>query len=327
MHRSGTSLTANFLNSIGVDLGQDLLPADEWNAGGYWESKKIYEIHEMVLQELNCNWHNPPMSLPDNWWRTAKIQEIKGLLLEFVRSECKRTEKIWGFKDPRTAIVLPMWQEVFDELQLEPLYILTIRHPGSVAASLSKRDLFSFSYSQALWLKTNLNVLLYTGTNLRAIVDYDRWFDSGLEQARTLIDSLDNPLAVNETQIIEALNRIVLPGLRHHSSDESVICSPGVTKFYSILLQASLCGNIPHEISDIAATFGNSMELLRIWNDMIAERDAIIAERDDTIMRRDMKIERLRGHRKLLIYIIISLITVFSIISSYELIGVGDWFK
>ncbi len=82
----------------GVKLGQDLLPADDWNAGGYWESKNIYEIHEMIMKELNCHWHSPRLSLPVNWWHTAKIQELKGILLEFVRSECNRAEKNMGFK-------------------------------------------------------------------------------------------------------------------------------------------------------------------------------------------------------------------------------------
>jgi hypothetical protein len=321
MHRSGTSLTANFLNAVGIDLGQDLLPPDEANEAGYWESQKILEIHQMILKELNCDWHNPPLSLPPVWWRKPKFQELKSGLLEFVRSECMRTENVLGFKDPRTAIVLPLWEEIFDELQLEPLYILTVRHPGSVAESLSKRDRLVSAHSHALWLKTNLDIISYAGDNLRAIVDYDRWFDSGFEQATTLINALHLPHPVNEGQIADAVNQVVHPGLRHHSGDRDETCPPIVAELYSVLLRATAEGQIPDEVSQITTTFLNSLDLLNIWNDLVAGRDEIIAGRDATIAERNAKIERLRGQRKLLIYVIVSIIAIFAVIFSFLLFG------
>jgi hypothetical protein len=317
-----------------VDLSQDLLPADEANEAGYWESQKIMEIHQIILKELNCDWHNPPLSLPTEWLRRPKIQELKSNLLEFVCSECERTEKIWGFKDPRTAILLPLWEEIFDELQLEPLYILTVRHPGSVASSISKRNRLARSHSHALWLKTNLDILSYAGNNLRAIVDYDRWFDSGFEQARTLLNSLDLPQAINETQIAEAVNQVIHPGLRHHSSQRDETCPSIVARLYFMLLRSTKDGKIPDEVSEITAKFEKSMDLLDIWNEMItgrdeiiAERDDIIAERDATVAKRNTKIERLRKQRRWLIYTIIGMVAIFTTVFVFALIGAQNWFK
>ena len=273
-----------------MDLGQDLIPANEWNVAGYWESREILETHQNILKELNCDWHNPPLSFPANWWRKPEIQELKSRLLGFVRSECKRKEKIWGFKDPRTAILLPMWREIFDELQLEPLYILAVRHPGSVAASLSRRDGLSSSHVQALWLKTNLDALSYTRNRLRAIVDYDRWFDSGLEQARTVIDFLNLTGSIREAQIVEAVNQVILSRLRHHSGKEDAICSPTVERFYSLLYQATTNGKISDEISAITETFEKATDLLNIWDELVVERDATIAKRNDTIAGREATI-------------------------------------
>ena len=325
MHRSGTSLIAHFVHAIGVDLGQDLMPADKANEAGYWESRKIWETHQEILKELDCDWHNPPLTFPADWWRETKIQELRSNLLEFVRSECNRTDKIWGFKDPRTAILLPMWQEIFDELQLEPFYILSVRRPGSVAASLSKRDRLASFHSQALWLRTNLDVLSHTRNNLRAIVDYDRWFDSGLEQARMVVDSLNLSQSVNETQILEAFNQVIRPGLRHHSGEKDEMCSPVVAKFYSLLCRAATEGKIPDQLSEITTTFEKSMQFLSIWNDLVTERDAIIAERDATIAKRDITIEsyrtRLRKQRQLFTYIIISIVAIFSLIFAFVLVG------
>jgi len=316
MHRSGTSLIANFMHAIGVDIGQDRAPADEWNAAGYWESRTIFQIHEKILKQLNCTWKNPPMHLPVNWWRNSNIQQLKSGLVEFVHSECDRTDKIWGFKDPRTAILLPLWQEIFDELQLEPIYVLSVRYPGSVAASLRRRDGLSFSHSQALWLRTNLGALSHTRNHLLGVVDYDRWFESGLEQARTVIDSLNLSRSIDQAQIAEALDRVILPRLRHHSNEQQVACSPIVARFYSLLYQAATNGRIPDEIWAITETFEKTTDLLNIWDDLVAERDEIIA--NDKIL--------LKKQRKYLNAIIIVFVVVL-MIYTFVLVGACNWFK
>jgi hypothetical protein len=198
--------------------------------------------------------------------------------------------KDMGIQGPRTAILLPLWQEIFDELQLEPHYILAVRHPGTVAASLSRRNRLAFAHSQALWLKTNLDVLSHAGNDLRAIVDYDRWFESGLQQARTVVNSSDLSDSMSETPIAEALNQVIHPGLRHHSDNEDMICSRTMAKFYSLLARAAVDGKISDEISEITATFEKSLDLLNIWDDLVAERDAVIAEGDLAIAGHNLTI-------------------------------------
>ncbi len=316
MHRSGTSLVANFMNAVGVDFGQELMPATESNEAGYWESVTIFDIHHKILDKMNCTWRNSPLHLPVNWWRNPNIQQLKSDLREFVRSECERTDKIWGFKDPITAILLPLWQEIFDELQLEPHYILAVRHPASVAASLSRRDGISFAHSQALWLRINLDALLYTRNHLRAIVDYDRWFDSGFEQAGTVIDSLSPSLSKGKAQIPEALDRVIHSGLRHHSSEQQLVCSPTVSTFYSLLYQAAKNGQIPDEIWAITETFEKVTDVLNIWDDMVVERDEIIADNKRLFKRQ----------RKYLNAIIIVFVVVF-MIYTFVLLGGYNWFK
>jgi hypothetical protein len=236
-----------------------------------------------------------------------------------VRSECERTDKIWGFKDPRTAILLPLWQEIFEELQLEPHYILAVRNPGSVAASLSRRDGLSSSHSQALWLRTNLEALSYTRNHLRAIVDYDRWFDSGFEQAHTVLDSLNLTKCIGEAQIAAAIDQVILPGLRHHSSEQQVVCSPIVARLYSLLYQATVNGKIPDEIWAITETFGKATDLLTFWEGLVAERDEIIAN-DKTLLRKQEK-------RQQYSYTIIIVFIIVFVIYTFILLGAHDWFK
>jgi hypothetical protein len=324
MHRSGTSLVANFMHAIGVDFGQDLLPADEGNEAGYWESRKIFDTHEKILKELNCEWHNPPLSFPLSSWRKPRIQELKKDLLDFVRSECKRAEKIWGFKDPRTAILLPLWQEIFDELRLEPHYILTIRHPNAVTASLNRRHGLSSSRSLALWFKTCLLVLSHSRNHPLVIVDYDSWFNSGLEQARTIIEALNLTNSIGKLQMAEAVDSIALPHLRHHRSEQAVASSPTVERFYSLMRQAAIDGKVSDEILALTEPFERARDILNIWDELLEEREALLADRDAKI---EADRTRLRKQKQLFTYITVSVVAVFSLLFLFMLFGGHNWFK
>ncbi len=49
MHRSGTSLTAEFLQKISLDLGNNLLKGNYWNPKGYFEDIDFVEFKRTVL--------------------------------------------------------------------------------------------------------------------------------------------------------------------------------------------------------------------------------------------------------------------------------------
>ena len=45
MHRSGTSLVGSLVQRLGVDLGEDLVPADRNNPRGYQEDAGLVALH------------------------------------------------------------------------------------------------------------------------------------------------------------------------------------------------------------------------------------------------------------------------------------------
>src|SRR3954453_24026745 len=51
MHRSGTSLVASYLSSLGVGLGDRLLAADARNPHGYFEDADFRELHGEMLSD------------------------------------------------------------------------------------------------------------------------------------------------------------------------------------------------------------------------------------------------------------------------------------
>ncbi|MFZ0946303.1 MAG: glycosyltransferase [Syntrophobacteraceae bacterium] len=279
MHRCGTSLLANMLNEIGVDLGTDLMEPDEWNEAGYWENNGILKRHERLLQALEParDMNRLTLSLPEGWLQKPEIIAIKDEIKDFVGSQIARTERMWGFKDPRTAVLLPMWNEIFEELDVEPVFMLSVRHPSAVSASLRKRNSMSYSHSQALWLKTNLDALAFTAGKLRVVVDYARWFQDGMEQAKCVIDALDPHWEVGIEKLENALHSVVRTDLNHYA-DQFEPSKPLAERLYSLLAEAAVTGIIPEEIYRLTGAFDDLTELPRLWNEFLSDTERDVAE-------------------------------------------------
>ena len=65
MHRSGSSLTASILRSLGLHIGQRLIEKTEYNTKEYLENLDFYEFHKQVLQSQGLN--------EDGWTLQEKI--------------------------------------------------------------------------------------------------------------------------------------------------------------------------------------------------------------------------------------------------------------
>ena len=264
MHRCGTSLLANLLNVLGVDLGKNLVEPDAWNQAGYWELKEIYRTQDEVLARLGRPWTQVEGTLPfpSEWWRNPELYSLKQRLLSIVRAEMDPARSVWGFKDPRTASLLPLWQEIFAELKVEPTYLLAVRHPLAVVASLMKRNHFTSHHAQLLWLLTNLDTLRYTRGQLRLVVDYDRWFTHPLEQARAVLKALELPEPVGEERLAAAVQVVVKPDLRHSLAEQNDEPLPYTLETYALLQQAAAESRIPDELWQIEGAVRQAQKLL-----------------------------------------------------------------
>jgi hypothetical protein len=284
MHRSGTSILARMAHElIGVGLGNQLLQADKWNADGYWEDTRILDAHEKILRLIGREVMSPDATrpYPAEWWRAADLRFLKCQLADTVREELDRHHGLWGFKDPRTARLLPLWRDIFTELDVTPRYLLTVRDPRAVSASLARRNGFSAARSQLQWLFHYLDAVHYTGGRLSLVADYDRWFSDPQGQAHALIracraihasqDSLDLPEALTTIQ------RIVKRRLRHHDSRQTEIALPFIEKGHTLLTHAARTGHIPAALCTLEAQARAAHESLharvqQLDADTLAER-------------------------------------------------------
>lgn len=129
MHRSGTSLAASLLESAGLHVGERLLGANDSNPRGHFEDEDFVEFQQAVLRRLGLN---------DDGWITAAPPAMPETLVTHARALVQRKQqggRPWGWKDPRTVPLLPLWLPLVPEAGFAIVY----RAPWEVIESLYRR--------------------------------------------------------------------------------------------------------------------------------------------------------------------------------------------
>jgi hypothetical protein len=169
MHRSGTSAVARAVNLLGVPFGDGrIVPVTLGNPMGHWESWELQEINDEVLAAFGGSWAGPP-TLAKGWELDPRLDALCLGASEVWRAV--HSSDGWVWKDPRTCLTLPFWRRIAG---LEGPAIVIYREPGSVAASLARRDGFSDLVSTALWERYNRAALESIAGWPAMVVSYER---------------------------------------------------------------------------------------------------------------------------------------------------------
>lgn len=303
MHRSGTSAVARAINLLGVYLGEPdvLMPPNKAdNPKGYWEHTGIVGIHERILSSLGRRWHDL-WPMPEGWWAYPEILPLKEELSGVLRREFVG-RPLWGWKDPRTCLMLPLWKEILREEDMEIGYLIVIRNPMDVATSLWKRDNLSLSESLLLWQLHTLSSLLNTSGFKRVILQYDSLMEGWRSSLKRIAMLLEIPWPSDEGYLTEEIGSFLEPGLRHSKSAfESLASNPKVPGFivktYGLCLKAEANSDFfnSKEFSDMidvlymdyasysGAISSDLKEALREKNRLIQEKIGEIREREELI--------------------------------------------
>ena len=212
MHRSGTSAITRGLEVLGVNLGDNLYPAAIDNPKGFWEDNDFLGINEELLAHLDysvdrlglIDWQMPS---------TAIVESLELKAEKLVSERCKKNA-LWGFKDPRTARLLPFWQAVFERVGCDVRYVIATRNPISIVESLYKRSGFEGGITFYLWLEHLIPAISGTINAKGVVVDYDQLLENPklqlLRVAKALGVTAPEPLALFafESEFLDV-------GLRH----------------------------------------------------------------------------------------------------------------
>jgi len=171
MHRSGTSAITRGLQALGVYLGDDFLDAQPENPTGYWEDRGVVDLNERVLRALGLTWDDSARIDPARFAIPALGKLRKAASRYVARTFAGRP--LWGFKDPRTLRVLPLWLDVFAKSGAADAYLLVIRNPMSVAKSLFTRQRMALDDALRLWLAYSVPFFSRIAGKPLIVVDYD----------------------------------------------------------------------------------------------------------------------------------------------------------
>lgn len=165
MARSGTSAATRLLQSAGLHVGDELIPANDDNAVGFYEDVSFVEFNQEVIA---AGLAREPELRP-RWMYAERIDRsllapLAGRAREMVASRAA-LGRPWGFKDPRTAALLDFW----DEAAPGARYVFVYRPPWDVVDSmfrLTRRPLVGRAdLAASTWVAYNRAILDFMARN------------------------------------------------------------------------------------------------------------------------------------------------------------------
>ncbi len=227
-YRSGTSVVASTLVEMGLFMGskEALFPADEFNPDGHWELNEMMSLHERLLMAFRSSYFAAPW-LPENWHehplRENMIRDATALLGKHFSSRAN-----WGWKEPATSILMPIYKEAMAAQGLNGRYVICVRHPKAVVASMKKRFVATPMETMnsgtgdydgvderlmAMWVAYTLSSLRESRGSTRFLLSYERF----LQEPQRYVEAIASrvlPWKPTAEQM-NAAAQIVKPSLSH----------------------------------------------------------------------------------------------------------------
>ncbi|MEO2064652.1 MAG: hypothetical protein ABGW97_16860 [Christiangramia sp.] len=160
MHRSGTSLTASWLQKCGLHLDNgNLMGRSIGNIKGHFEDLDFVNVHSRIIKKkIPCSNGWIVDDIDKIFFQEEDLKEVNKLLK--VRNE---KFDIWGWKDPRSTLFLNQWKMIKPDLK----FIIVWRNPYEVVNSLKSRykksnntiDKISLIKAYKVWINYNTSIL------------------------------------------------------------------------------------------------------------------------------------------------------------------------
>ncbi len=171
VQRSGTSALARIVNFLGAAMPRHLVPANDWNPRGYWESAPLTALHDEMLAELDSSWDD--WRAPPARWKESETATRFANKIRMAVDEEFGNAQLFVLKDPRMCRTLPYWMSILEKSGIRSAPLLVVRNPLEVAESLRERDGIPFEKAMLLWLRHYLDVEYETRHLPRNIVTLD----------------------------------------------------------------------------------------------------------------------------------------------------------
>ena len=297
MHRSGTSAMAGALQTIGLELGHNLLEGNRHNPRGYFENREVVDINNDLLAALGAGW-DTIVPMEKGWEAAAELAPFTDRIRSFLLKSLEQYPLL-GIKDPRLGITLPLWQRVLDELAISHSYILMLRHPLEICQSLAFRDFMSTEKALMMWANAMLTLECATRPYPRTIASFEAFQADPFVTVEKVSYDLAMPFSMSAAVRKVQLETFINPSLKHHQAakEHAITGQPAFLGKLRVslqqLLQAPAEKAIWSQIDGIRTAFlqyarlfypKESQELLRIsWLQQASQAEEVQVGGDEAL--------------------------------------------
>jgi len=229
-------MVTRLLHRCGLELGpeSDLMPPQADNPEGFWEHLGFVALNEELLNELGGAWDLPPKA--DENFTHARLDPLRMKARLLIASF--DSAKVWGWKDPRSCLTLPFWQDLLPGLKT----LIVVRNPLEVAYSMRERNGTSYSLGLRLWEIYNRRLIETANEQQRLVTHYDLFFGDAEAELRRIAEFIGLPHAdVHNAAALVKKRRRHTHFTVEHLIDARV--APAVIELYRALIgEASATG-------------------------------------------------------------------------------------
>ena len=223
MHRSGTSAVTQLLVGLGCDAPKTLMPADDHNAKGYWESTEIAALNDDILHSAGSSW--------DSWehfgtyWYESPVADSFRARAQTVLANEFGDSALFVLKDPRICRLMPFWLAAVEDFGATPQVVLPLRNPLETAASLHVRDAIEPPFGLLMWLRNVLDAEAESRPCKRAFLHYEELLADWHETTTKIGRDLGVVWPRQSASAALAMDADLTPALRHHVEADSRVAS------------------------------------------------------------------------------------------------------
>jgi hypothetical protein len=259
---SGASLCSRVLAMLGVDM-LEKIPAPEGLLSGsgdprhFTQRSEIVEFHDHILELFNRDDSSAlrDFPLPVAWWTDPRVVRIRQEISGFV--DGKLGDGYFGFEDPRTVRVMPVWQHIIHQRKLAPKILFCLRNPGNFA----QIDGLDSTLEEYHWLTHTVEFFRGIADFDICTVEYENWFDDRLSNVKKLLQFLGMECPHAESEIDLALSSIIDRRSGNDSSFSHDARQPLVRSLYNLAKRADRDGEARDQINDIVSQYVGFQQL------------------------------------------------------------------
>ncbi|MET1023587.1 MAG: glycosyltransferase [Pseudoxanthomonas sp.] len=233
-------------------------------------------MHDRLLEAAGTSVngvHGPA----DAWFDTTAAEQFLPPMRQLLETEFAGAG-LFVFKDPRSALVFPLWRRVLADLGMHCRPVLMVRPPQEVAASLVARQAAAVPWQSwtddragLLWLRYMLAAERHTRGDIRAFCSYDGLLNDWQAVARRLAEQLDLVWPRAMPQAAPDIGSFLDAAHRHQhaarrSSGRSAIWSSWIDPAFDALIGAGAgTGTGPNRLTldSIGQSFADACAALR----------------------------------------------------------------